>query len=99
MQKLKLGLDLDNYPEIIELKIIRQELIEDGGHRAVIGLAETLISKELFVDLLESSSDIFLMNTKTGNPVRGGDFHVDNVTLKIEFFVPRRSYTRGRRRC
>lgn len=91
MEKLKLGLDLDNYPEVITLKITDQILTEyeEKKMKILSGTANAIITKRHFRKLLEVMSDIRLIDLKTNKDIRDTVILVDDKTLEVTWAICR----------
>ena len=94
MERLRLALDLDNYPELIKLDNKIQEEIEDKGRKATTGKAVPLIKTEILRSLLDVTQDIQLVNLKTNKPIKKAVVFIDEDTLDVVYCIPRRNYTR-----
>lgn len=92
MEKMRLALDIDNYPELIILDNRFQEDIEDKGRKATTGKAIPMINIELLRDLLDVSQDIRLINLKTHKQIKKAIVFVDEDSLDVVYCIPRRSY-------
>ena len=94
MEKMRLALDIDNYPELIILDNRFQEDIEDKGRKATTGKAIPMINIELLRDLLDVSQDLRLINLKTHKQIKKAIIFIDEETLEVVYCIPRRVYTR-----
>jgi hypothetical protein len=95
MEKMRLALDIDNYPELIILANNHQEEISaGGGKRAHTGRAQALIGEEDFRNLLDVTAEIRLINLKTNKTISNATVFIDEATLDIIYCVPKRVYTK-----
>lgn len=92
MEKMRLALDLDNYPELIILDNRFQEDIEDKGRKATTGKAMPLMKNEELRSLLDVSQDLRLINLKTHKQIKKAIVFIDEETLEVVYCIPRRSY-------
>ena len=94
MERLRLALDIDNYPELIILDNRFQEDIEDKGRRATTGKAMPLMKNEELRSLLDVSKDLRLINLKTHKQIKKAVIFIDEETLEVVYCIPRRTYSR-----
>ena len=94
MEKMRLALDIDNYPELIVLDNKHQEDIEDKGRKATTGKAMPLMKNEELRSLLDVSQDLRLINLKTHKQIKKAIIFIDEETLEVVYCIPRRVYTR-----
>lgn len=95
MERLRLALDIDNYPELIVLDNVFQEVIENpAGKKAHTGKAVVMMDLEVFRNLFEVAQETKLINLKTGKVIKDAGIFVDNETLDVIYCVPKRTYTK-----
>ena len=92
MERLRLALDIDNYPELIILDNKHQEDIEDKGRKATTGKAMPLMKNEELRSLLDVSQDLRLINLKTHKQIKKAIVFIDEDSLDVVYCIPRRSY-------
>ena len=96
MAKLNLGLDLDNYPEVIDLYNVKQENLDDGGHKAYGGIAVAKMDSADFRELLNVTQDVAVVNMNTKKIYKDALIFIDEDTLEISYCIPKRHRRPGR---
>lgn len=92
MEKMKLALDIDNYPELIVLdNVFQEEIINPVGRKAHTGKAVVMMDLEEFQNLLEATSEILLVNLKTGKTIKDAVVFIDEASLDIIYCIPKRT--------
>lgn len=98
MERMRLALEIDNYPEWIILDNYDQEEIKNPhGRGAHTGRAKVMLDLEDFKNLLDPVKVFKLINLKTNKEIPNAVFFIEEETYDIVYCVPKRVYTKKKR--